>query len=151
MSCLYPTYLAPTPYNHYGMHPFRGLSVQVSTQSGLLKLHNDPDHDPINEPRTRQRYIEAVTGATFKVKVNVHKDFELSTLGLDDAVRITISYDNQERSWYTDLTRATIVHEWSRGKPAEHTFSHVSNFFPETQQWKMGATCFGALDISKIL
>ena len=132
------------------MRPFRGLSVQVTTQSGPLKLHNDPDDDPSNEPRTRQRYIEAVTGATFQVKVNVHKDFDLSTLGADDAVRITISYDNQERSWYSDLTRATIVDEWSRGKPAEHTFSHVSNFYPETQQWKLGATSFGVLDMSKI-
>ncbi|CAF9915506.1 MAG: hypothetical protein ALECFALPRED_010231 [Alectoria fallacina] len=129
------------------MHPFRGLSVEVTTQSGPLILHHDPDDDPSNEPCTRQRYIEAVTGATFKVKVSVHKNFDLSTLEYDDAVHIVIFYDGQKRGWYTDLTRATIVHERSKGKPAEHTFSHVSNFCQETQQWKLGATSFGALDM----
>lgn len=132
------------------MRPFRGLSVQVTTQSGPLRLHHDPDDDPSNEPRTRQRYIEAVTGATFKVKVSVHKDFELPNLVSNGALHITIRYDGQEPAWYTDLTRALIVNEWSKGKPAEHTFSHVSNFCPETQQWKQGATSFGALDMSKM-
>ena len=132
------------------MHPFRGLTLEVITQSGPLILHHDPDDDPSNEPCTRQRYIEAVTGATFKVKVSVHKIFDLSTLEYDDAVHIVIFYDGQKRGWYTDLTKATIVHEWSKGKPAEHTFSQVSNFCQETQQWKLGATSFGALNMSKI-
>ena len=132
------------------MRPFQGLSIQITSQSGPLKLHHDPDDDLSNEPCTRQRYIEAVTGATFKVKVSLHKAFELSSLGLDDAVHITIYYDGQKRGWYTDLTRATIVHQWSQGKPAEHTFSHISNFCQGTQQWKQGATTFGALEMSKI-
>lgn len=132
------------------MRPFRGLSVQVITQDGPLKLHHDPDVDPSSEPRTRQRYIEAVTGATFRVKISVHKDFELHTLGCCDAVQITISYDGQECYWYTHLTRASIVCEWSKGKPAEHTFSRIPNFCQETHQWKQGVTSFGALHMSKI-
>ena len=132
------------------MPPFRGLSLQVITQDGPLKLHHDPDDDPSSEPRTRQRYIEAVTGATFSVKISMHTGFELHTLGLHDAVKITISYDDQKPSWHTHLTRASIVYEWSKGKPAEYTFSRISNFCQETRQWKRGVTSFGALHMSKI-
>lgn len=147
----YPFYpiLPCPPYIYCPMRPFQGLSLQVITQTGALKLHHDPDDDPSSEPRTRQRYIEAVTGATFKIRVHLHKDFELYTLGLDDAVRITIFYDDQKTSWFIDLTRAAIVQEWRKGKSIEHTFSHVSNFCQETQQWKQGATSFGALHTSK--
>ncbi|KAL9075129.1 MAG: hypothetical protein Q9161_001815 [Pseudevernia consocians] len=127
------------------MPPFRGLSVQVITQDGPLKLHHDPDDDPSSEPRTRQRYIEAVTEATFSVKISMHTGFELHTLGLHDAVKITISYDDQKPSWHTHLTRAWIVYEWSKGKPAEYTFSRISHFCQETRQWKQGVTSFGAL------
>lgn len=125
--------------------------MNITSQSGLLKLHHDPDDDPSSDPRTRQRYIESKTGETFTVKVSVHKGFELSTMGLDDAVHITIYYDGQARGWYTDLTKATILLEWSKGKPAEHTFSHVSNFCQVTQQWKQGATSFGALDTKETI
>lgn len=125
--------------------------MNITSQSGLLKLHHDPDDDPSSDPRTRQRYIESKTGETFTVKVSVHKGFELSTMGLDDAVHITIYYDGQARGWYTDLTVATILLEWSKGKPAEHTFSHVSNFCQVTQQWKQGATSFGALDTKETI
>ena len=143
-------YQTSTPHIYDKMRPFKGLSLQITTQSGPLKLHNDPDDDPSNEPLICQRYVEAVTGATFKVKVSLHKSFHLSSLGPDGAVHVTICYDGQERVWYMDLTRATIVQQWSEGNPAEHTFSHISNFCEETQQWKQGTTTFGALDMSKV-
>ena len=132
------------------MGPFKGLSVEIATQSGPLMLHNDPDDDPSSDPYTRQRYVEAVTGATFKVKVSLGKSFPLPCRTLEEAVHITIYYDGQKRGWYKDLTNATIVKQWSKGEPAEHTFSHVSNFCKETQQWKQGTTTFGALDMSEV-
>ena len=143
----YPTL---TPHYRDKMDPFKGLSVEISTQTGPLKLHNDPDDDPSNEPYTCQRYVEAVTGATFKVKVSLHKSFPLPCLAPDDAVHITIHYDGEKRGWYRDITSATIVTKWSKGEPAEHTFSHISTFCEETQQWKQGTTTFGALDMSKV-
>ena len=149
---IHPTLLYPARHTstiHYPMRPFRGLSFHVTTRTGPLKFHHDPDDDPSSEPRTRQRYIEAVTGATFKLRVNLHKDFELYTMGLDDAVRITIYYDDQKIGKFIELTRAAIVQEWSKGKSPEYTFSHVSNFCQETQQWKRGALSFGELHMSK--
>ncbi|KAM0796727.1 hypothetical protein BDR22DRAFT_500816 [Usnea florida] len=131
------------------MRPFKGLSVEIATQGGPLMLHNDPDDDPSNDPYTRQRYVEAVTGATFKVKVSLDKSFRLPCRGPDEAVHIKIYYDGQKRGWYQDLTCATIVKRWSKGEPAEQTFSHISKFCKETQQWKQGATTFGALDMKE--
>ena len=113
-------------------------------------LHNDPDEDPSNEPYTCQRYVEAVTGATFKVKVSLRESFSTRHMAFDDAVKITIFYDGQKRGWFIDFTRAAITHKRRRGKSVECTFSHVSNFNEESQQWEDGATSFGALDMSKV-
>ena len=146
----YPTL---TPHSCDRMRPFKGLSVDIATQSGPLTLHNDPDDDTSDELYQRytcQRYVEAVTGATFKVKVSVHKSFPLRRMELDDAVHIEILYDDQKLSWIMDFTRATIMQRRSEGKPVEQTFSQIATFSEETQQWKQGATTFGALDMSKL-
>ena len=132
------------------MYPFKGVSVEIATQTGPLTLHNDPDDDPSNEPYTCQRYVEAVTGATFKVKVSLRWAFPLRCMALDDAVHIEIKYDDQKLSWIKDFTRATIIQLRSKGKSVEHTFSHIATFSEETQQWKQGATTFGVLEMSKV-
>ena len=143
----YPT---STPHPYDKMRPFKGLSLQIITQSGPLKLHDDPDDDPSNDPYTCQRYVEAVTGATFKVKVSLHKSFPLGPMELDDAVHIEIKYDDQKLAWIMDFTRATIILRRSEGKSVEQTFSHITTFSEETQRWKQGATTFGALEMSKL-
>lgn len=143
-------FVTSTPHSCEVMRPFKGLSVEIATQTGPLKLHNDPDDDPSNEPYICQRYVEAVTGATFKIKVSLHKSFPLRFMARDDAVHITVFYDGQKQGFYNDLTKATIVKQWSEGEPAELTFSRIPNFCEETQQWKQGTTTFGALDMSKV-
>lgn len=129
------------------MGPFVRLHVQVISDGKTLKLYNDPDDEPANDPQTRQRYIEAVTGATFEVKVRLDEDFRLSNLNGTDAVRATIHYDNSP--WYHDFVVKDILTAWSKGKPAEHTFWSITRFDEGSQRWKRGATTFSALDISQ--
>ncbi len=130
------------------MSAFAGLSIQVISDGKTLKLYNDPDDEPANDPRTRQRYIEAVTGATFKVKVSLHRQFKLPSLKANDAVRVTIHYDNSV--WYYDFVVEDIRYAWSKGGPAEHTFWSIATFDEASQQWKEGATTFSVLNTSQL-
>lgn len=131
------------------MGPYRGLDVQVISNNKPLELYDDPD-DVSNNPRIRQHYIEAVTGASFEVKITLDESFKLYSLEYDDAVRISVTYDNQKPNWYIDLTVRHLRSTWNSGKHAEYTFRHINKFNKASQQWKKGATTFGALKTSKL-
>ncbi|KAK0512660.1 hypothetical protein JMJ35_004677 [Cladonia borealis] len=123
------------------MDPFEGIDVEIISNGEVLTLYNDPDDEPSHNPRVRQRYIEAVTGATFEVKIRVDHRFSLFSLGKNDAVQATVYYDS--------------THGYSKSLPIDPlsgfgggvscTFTRIYNFCPETRQWKSGATTFGAL------
>ncbi len=131
------------------MGPFSGLGIQVISAGKTLKLYSDPHDEPANEPRTRQRYIEAVTGATFKVKISLHKNFKLSNLKRSDAVRAVIYYDN-DNGWQHPFVVDDICSAWSKGRPAEYKFQFITKFDDASQQWKEGETIFSPLDIGQI-
>lgn len=133
------------------MGPFKGLDVRVISNTKSLKLYNGPDDVPTNDPRVRQHYIEAVTGATFVVKVTLDKSLGVYSLGPDDAVRVRINYDGQPTSWFYDFAVPQLLRTWSQEKLAEHTFHSISLFDRATQQWKQGATTFCALKTSELL
>jgi len=132
------------------MSGFEGLNVQEISGDETLELYDDPDADHIHNPRTRQRYVEAVTGATFKVRMTLSEQFKLFLLGPDDAVRVTINYDGQKRDWYIDFTAQDLCRTWKEGQLVEHNWTHPRNLCDQTQQWKRGETCFGALDTSEL-
>ncbi len=67
-------------------------------------MYDDPDASQNEDLRTRQNYVEAVTGATFSVKVILSDTFEM---GHCDAARINISFDGAERGWYLDVRLKT--------------------------------------------
>lgn len=124
------------------MDPFEGIDVEIISNGEVLTLYNDPDDEPSHNSRVRQRYIEAVTGATFEVKIHVDHRFSLLSLGKNDAVRATVQYDGTY-TYGKSLLRDTHLGGVS------YTFTRIHNFCPETRQWKSGATTFGALTTSE--
>ena len=129
------------------MDPFEGINVEITSNGEVLTLYNDPDDVPSHDSRVRQRYIEAVTGATFEVKVRVDHRFTLFSLGRNDAVRASIDYDRNYK-YGKNLLIDPLLHN-SRSGDVSCTFTRIYNFCPETRQWKSGATTFGALVTSE--
>ena len=130
------------------MDPFEGIDVEIISNGEVLTLYNDSDDEPSHNSRVRQRYIEAVTGATFKVKIRVDHRFNLFSLVKNDAVRVSVDYDNTHKYGYNMLIDPLLHHSKS-GSGLSYTFTNVYNFCPETRQWKSGATTFGALVTSE--
>lgn len=133
------------------MGGFKGVNVQIVSGGEILKLYDDPDAEPEQDPRTRQRYVEAVTGATFKVRVTLSKHFRLHDLMPDDAIRLSIKYDGQGLEWYVDIVVKDIRQTWNEGERKEYDFTTLPSFCNHTQQWKQGDTCFGVLNTSEAL
>ena len=129
------------------MDPFEGIQVDVISGGNTLALYNDPDEEPSHNLRVRQQYVEAVTGATFQVKVSINPAFILSSLGPHDAVRVKICYDNEAHGWYSDIAAWDITASRLRQESAAIMFSRISHWCNETRQWKSGETTFGALVI----
>jgi hypothetical protein len=127
------------------MDPFEGIQVDVISGGKTLALYNDPDEEPSHNPRVRQRYVEAVTGAIFQVKLSITPAFILPSLGPQDAVRAKICYDSEAHGWYGDIAAWDITASMLRQESAAITFSRISHWCNETRQWKSGETTFGAL------
>ena len=129
------------------MDPFQGIHVEVISNGEVLTLYNDPDDEPSHDPQVRQRYIEAVTGAVFEVRVRVDRHFNLFSLGRNDVVWAKIDYD-KTHIYGDDLLINPLLHS-SRSGAVSRTFSHIDNFCSKEGQWKTGATTFGALVTSE--
>lgn len=122
-----------------------GVKVEVISNGQSLSLYDDPDAIGNEEPRTRQNYIEAVTGATFEVKVTLSDTFEM---GRCDAARASISFDGDKNGFYSEVSRTP---GW-KNRPLEDrqiVFSRISQFCEGSGQWRSGKLCFGELAISK--
>ena len=130
------------------MDPFEGINVEMISNGEVLNFYNDPDDEPSHDPRVRQRYVEAVTGAVFEVKVRVDHRFKLFSLGKNDSVHATIYYDSTH-VYFVDLLIDPLLHNPRLERDVSGTFTHVYNFCPETRQWKSGAPAFGALVTSE--
>jgi len=133
------------------MGGFEGVDVHVISGGETLKLYHDPDTELNQGPRTRQQYVEAITGATFKVKVTISKQFQLFNLRPDDAVRASINYDGQKLDWFRDFQVQELRQVWRSGQAQEHNFTAFRSLCDQTQQWQEGETSFGALDTSEVL
>lgn len=124
---------------------FKGVEVEVISNGQPLPLYDDPDATENEEPRTRQNYIEAVTGATFSIKVTLSDAFEM---GRCDAARISMSFDDEERGWYQDVSRGSGLKDRPL-RDRQAVFSTIAQFCEDSGHWKSGKLCFGELAISK--
>ena len=124
---------------------FKGVEVEVISNGQPLPLYDDPEETEHDKSRTRQNYIEAVTGATFSMKVTLNRLFEM---GHCDAARIIVSFDGEERGWYRDVKRGHKL----KHRPLEERqviFSGITQYCEDSGQWRHGKLSFGKLIISK--
>lgn len=130
------------------MDPFQGIIVQVLSNREPVDLYDDPDAAENEHERTRNHYVEAVTGAKFMVKVMLTTDFNLYHLRPEDAIRIRMNLDGRQVSWYRDVPRDEIEKNHLRGEPGCHTFEAVTHFCHRTGQWMRSDFVFGELKTS---
>ena len=130
------------------MNPFKGIIIQVLSNGQPLKLYDDPDAAEIEDERTRHHYVEAITDATFAVKVMLTTEFELDPLRPNDNVNIEMNLDGQDTSWSFKATRANIEGDLLKGTPGGHTFGGASHFCPALGQWMRSDFAFGKLETS---
>lgn len=121
--------------------PFKGVEVEVISNGQSLPLYDDPDAAENDELRTRQNYIEAVTGATFSIKVTLSEEFEM---GRCDAARISMTCDNSERTSHKDVM-AGSQRRIGPLQDRQVVFCRMSGFCQDSGQWKSGKYCFGKL------
>lgn len=72
------------------MDPLKAVELEILADGKPLKLYTDEDDEQADK-RMRERYVEAVTGATFKIVVRLTQTFEIDRLGPEDAVRLRCS------------------------------------------------------------
>ena len=117
------------------MDHFKGILVQVIANGELLDLYDDPDAADVDDNRTRQYYVEAITGATFKVEVNLLTEFGLYSEQGTDAIRVSMNIDGLGRNWFCELRLKDIERRLLKGQPGGHTFYGPNEFDPRTKKW----------------
>ena len=130
------------------MDPFKGIEIQILSGQAL-KLYDDPDAHEIEDDRTRQLYVEAITGATFSVKVTLTNKFDISALRPTDAIRISLNLDGRCSCGY-HFSRADIESNRLRGQVTESTFAGHRQCDAKTGQWTRSDFSFGALELSTL-
>lgn len=116
---------------------FHGIKVEVISNDQTLHMYNDPDIAENRDPQKCRYYIEAVTGATFSVKISLTPEYEQ---GPCDAVRIKIQFDDNGAGFYRDIETYSISRK--------AVFSSLSQYCHQTHQWRKGTLSFGKLEIS---
>ena len=106
------------------MGGFDGVSVEVISEGRSLPLYDDPDEEPDQHSRIRQRYVEAVTGAAFKVKISLTRDFRLYGLEDQDAVQFSIDFDGKS-AWQYDMAAQDLRQIFRVDGIAEYRLSTI--------------------------
>lgn len=128
------------------MDLFKGILVQVISNGEILKSYNDPDASDNENPYQRQQYIEAVTGATFTIRVIITDQFDLRKISRKDGVNVHLTVDGfdwgQSRVY---STREDIEDDWRMGEPCTFDFDEFTHFSDKTGQWMKSEYSFNAL------
>lgn len=90
------------------MDPFKGLLVHVISNGQVLESYDDPDASDHEDPYQRQRYIEAVTGATFAVKMIITDQFDFCHISRKDGIEVRFRIDGNDMGVKYYQTRAKI-------------------------------------------
>ena len=130
------------------MDPFKGILVQVISDGQILSSYDDPDTSDNENPYQRQRYIEAVTGATFAVKVIITDQFNFCHLSRKDAVAVSFRVDGLSWDLGYYQTRKYIEKGFEAGEPCCFEFDKFTHFSDKTGQWMESEYSFNALKIS---
>lgn len=132
------------------MDPFQGIVVHVISNGQILDFYDDPDETTPDNDRTRQHYVEAVTGASFSVRVLLTTEYMFYDLEPTDAVQVTMRPDRQNVYKNKYLERRKVESILLGGKPGEYNFTGQKYFCPRTEQWMQSDYAFGKLEPSKL-
>ncbi|KAL8693643.1 MAG: hypothetical protein Q9218_001553 [Villophora microphyllina] len=125
------------------MAKFQSATFEIISEGQSLPIYDDPDADDLQDRFTRQKYVEAVTGATFEVKVTLDPSFDLTGC---DAVRMSVRFDNSGYNFIADIS-----HEDARlGIRRDARRDSESRYNSKTGQWETAMFTFGKLDISEL-
>ena len=128
------------------MDPFKGILVQVTSNGQILESYDDPDASDNENPYQRQQYIEAVTGATFAIKVIITDQFDMRNISRKDGINVHLTVDGFDwgQSCYYS-TRGDIEDNWRTGEPCTFPFDKFTHFSDKTGQWMKSEYSFNAL------
>lgn len=129
------------------MDLFKGILVQVISNGEILKSYNDPDSSENENPYQRQEYIEAVTGATFAIKVLITDQFDLRNISRKDGMIVDLIVDGLDWRHGYYFTREEIEDDWGTGKPHICDFDEFTHFSDKTGQWMKSEYSFNALKL----
>ena len=132
------------------MDPFQHIELRIVSNDRNLRLYDDPDAENNAGQWARNHYIEAVTGATFRIEVIIGSLYDISQLQGMDCVRVTVDYDGSSRC-KCDISKKEIDHDRRASKETIATFARTYRTDPVTKQCLAGDTTFGSLNISEPL
>ena len=130
------------------MDPFKGILVQVISNGQLLESYDDPDASDNENPYQRQQYIEAVTGATFSVKVTITDQFDFCQISRQDGVAVELGVDGFCWSHGRYCRREDLEYLFRRGGTWTHAFDKFTHFSDKTGRWMESEYSFNALKLS---
>ena len=128
------------------MNPFEGVILLVISNGQILKLYDDNDSDDSEDRYTRQRYIEAVTGSTFVIRIMFTNKFKLHNLKPDGGVTPWLNMGAYHRAKY--ISRNELDAKFLEAEPGITEFSNVPHFCEETGQWMESKFVFSSLQMS---
>lgn len=123
------------------MATFKGATFEIISEGRSCPMYDDPDENDGQVPSAQAKYIEAVTGAAFEIKVTLEPDFDFAGA---NAVRVTATFDGAQNSWYIDIDQtAKLLRRYA-------VMDNPPTYCSETRRWVEGCFGFGKLDISKL-
>ena len=127
------------------MDLFKDIKIEVISNNKSLPLYDPTDASEADDAYTRRKFVEAVTGAEFKVRVIVSKSIDLNSCM---AVRIAYDYDGSG-FWGKNFNTRTLRETFIRGDDFVDECHSLTTFCEQSNQWKQGKLSFGALQTSK--
>ena len=120
---------------------YDGVKIEIICNDRPCPMYDDPDadghEDPFNVESPPQKYIEAVTGASFAIAVTLELHFRFAGC---DGVRVHIQLDGTHRS-YKDITTKHAIERSPQQRTAG--FGCVKCYCPQTKQYRKGDMTFG--------
>lgn len=117
-----------------------GVRIEIISNGSVLPMYDDPDAAEMDQTSTPQHYIEAVTGATFSVRVVLTPAF---VKGPCDAVRVVVGFDGNQGNCM-DLLKGGVSPPLR-----EAHFSLFSLWDFAKGHWSGGTPSFARLDTSE--
>ena len=130
------------------MNPFEGVMVPVISNGQILKLYDDNDSEDSQDRYTRQRYIEAVTGSTFVIRIMFTNKLKLHDLKPDNGVAPWLNIDGGAYHRAKYIIRNELDTKFLKAETSITEFSNVPHFCEETGQSMESKFVFSSLQLS---